>query len=123
MTSFFWKTFGGLAPAYYFRHFVFGLMFPAFVYLGVMDQPETPRWHFYGYVLVSTLLYPYSRFIYERVVEFVLGSNVFYLNGWIFLFWKLATMAVCWALAMAIAPIGLLYLYIHYSHEERKADK
>jgi hypothetical protein len=30
--------------------------------------------------LVSTLLYPYSRFVYEKVIGFIFGENVFFLG-------------------------------------------
>ncbi|EPX94334.1 hypothetical protein C404_29425, partial [Ralstonia sp. AU12-08] len=33
MNTLFAKTFGGLSRAYYFRHFLFGVIFPAFIFL------------------------------------------------------------------------------------------
>lgn len=73
-----------------------------------------------GVVLVTainTLLYPYARFVYESVVGFIMGGNVFFVNAFFMLFVKLMTMALCWAGAIFIAPIGLAYLYYHHSKE------
>lgn len=43
MASFFWKTFGGLRPAYYFRHFFFGLVFPGLIYVSTKDHRHPRR--------------------------------------------------------------------------------
>jgi hypothetical protein len=40
---------------------------------------------------------------------------VFFVNAFLMLFVKLITMALCWAGAMFIAPVGLAYLYYHHS--------
>jgi hypothetical protein len=63
-------------------------------------------------LVVNTLLYPYSRFVYEGVMGFIVGQNVFWMNV---LFMKLVTMALCWSCAIFIALIGLAYLYYHHS--------
>jgi hypothetical protein len=123
MASFFWKTFGGLQPAYYFRHLFFGLMIPALMYLGSKDSAHPPSWEIYLYWFGSTVLYPYSRFVYESIVGFIVGDNVFYLNAWILLFWKLLTMFACWALAVGLAPLGLTYLYVCHSRRGKQADE
>jgi len=115
MSALFWRTFGGLAPAYYFRHFFFGLMFPVLMYFGNRDNLYPPGWQAYVYSAVSTLLYPYSRFVYESVVGFVLGRNVFFVNGGVLLVSKFVTMLACWVFAVFVAPIGLLYLYLRGS--------
>ena len=67
------------------------------------------------FTIISTLLYPYSRFVYESIVGFVMGENVFFVNAIFMLMAKFFTMAMCWAAAIFIAPIGLAYLYYHHS--------
>lgn len=120
MKSVFWKTFGGLSAPYYFRHFLFGLMFPAFLYFSLRDNPHPPPpLTVYLFVITSSVLYPYSRFAYEGVVSFVLGDNFFLINIWVMLLAKFLTMFACWLLAVFIAPVGLIYLYVHHSREER----
>jgi hypothetical protein len=67
--------------------------------------------------VVSTLLYPYARFVYESVVGFIMGENVFFVNALLMLGAKIITMFVCWFLAIFIAPLGLLYLYWYHSRQ------
>lgn len=116
MNGFFSKTFGGLSPAYYLRQLFFGsLILAAFVSISL--KSETTR---YGVIAVAvdlTLLYPYSRFVYERVVGFVIGENVFFVNALFMLMVKTFTMVLCWGFAYVIAPVGLIYLYFHYSRQ------
>lgn len=111
------KTLGGLSRAYYIRQFLFGLIFPA-LFLFAMNQDTNPHpvaFGTYALLAVNTLLYPYSRFVYESVIDYILGRNVFFVNALLMLFVKLMTMILCWSFAIFIAPIGLLYLYFHHS--------
>ncbi|XVJ69649.1 MAG: hypothetical protein HEQ39_08340 [Rhizobacter sp.] len=110
------KTFGGLSPQYYFRQFFFGVIFPLMIY-SVLSQQETVPMPYLmiGLLIVNTLLYPYARFVYEGIVGFIIGENVFLVNTFLMLFVKFMTMTVCWSFAIFIAPVGLLYLYIHHS--------
>jgi hypothetical protein len=66
-------------------------------------------------LVVNTLLYPYSRFVYESIMNFIMGQNVFFVNALLMLGVKLMTMLLCWAFAIFVAPIGLAYLYYHHS--------
>jgi hypothetical protein len=118
MKSVFWKTFGGLSAPYYLRHFAFGLMFPAFLYFSLRHNPGPPAPPLiYLLVIANAFLYPYSRFAYEGVVSFILGENFFFINMWVMLFAKFLTMFACWLFAIAIAPLGLVYLYVRHSRE------
>lgn len=118
MKTVFRKTFGGLSAPYYFRHFIFGLMFPAFLYFSLRHNPGPPAPPFiYLLVITNMILYPYARFAYEGVVSFILGENFFFINMWVMLFTKFLTMFICWFFAILIAPLGLLYLYVHHAKE------
>ena len=119
MAFLFWKTFGGLTAPYYFRHFFFGLMFPVITYFSLRDNLYPPPLiATYAFVAANTLLYPYARFVYESVVHFILGDSVFYINAGVHLLWKFLTMYCCWFLAIPIAPVGLVYVYLLHSKEE-----
>lgn len=109
------KTFGGLTPQYYFRHFIFAFVFSLF--FGYMaSQASTPMpLAFYGFLVINTLLYPYSRFVYEGIVGFIMGDNVFFVSMVAMLIAKVVSMTFCWSFAILIAPIGLAYLYYHHS--------
>jgi len=109
------KTFGGLSLQYYFRQFVFGLVFPAFIYFMASKGTHPIQINVIVLMLINTLLYPYSRFVYESIMNFIIGKNFFLVNGLFMLIAKLFTMLLCWSMAIFIAPIGLAYLYYHHS--------
>ena len=108
MHPMFKKIFCTLSPQYYWRHFVFGLIFPVIYFAVVMPQVSFVMVLF---LIVSTFLYPYSRFVYESVMRFIMGNNVFIVNAVLMLFVKVLTMTMCFFWAIFMAPIGLLYLY------------
>ncbi len=72
-----------------------------------------------AFVVINTLLYPYSRFVYESIMDFIMGDNVFFLNAILILVVKFISMALCWGFAVFIAPVGLAYLYYYHSKEEK----
>lgn len=116
MPSFLANTFGGLSANYYIRQFLFGLGITAVLYLaitqgkGVGEMPLAV----WPLLVLNTLLYPYARFIYEQVIGYVMGDNVFFLPLIIMLPVKLFTMLMCWSWAIIIAPFGLAYLYFYH---------
>lgn len=112
------KTFGGLSKPYYFRQFFFGLLFFAVILFPAFRSPQGVPFSLVVLVTINTLLYPYARFVYESIVGFVMGDNVFFVNAFLMLLVKVMTMALCWGFAVFIAPIGLAYLYFHHSKAE-----
>lgn len=109
------KTFGGLSAAYYVRNLLFALIFLIFFILIFSRSSQPAPIGAMVFLVVSTLLYPYARFVYESIAGFVMGNNVFFVNAIVMLFVKLFTMAMCWAFAIFIAPVGLAWLYWHHS--------
>ena len=113
------KTFGGLSVQYYIRNFLFGLVIAALnIYMLTLAE-QSQAIGIWFFILISTLLYPYSRFVYESIVEYIMGGTVFFVNAIFMLVTKVITMLMCFAMAVFIAPIGLLYLYYHHSKAER----
>jgi len=115
------KTFGGLSLQYYFRQFLFGLIFPVLIYfmMSWSANANPVSLAVIGVMLINTVLYPYSRFVYEGIVGFVVGQNMFWVNALFLLFVKLMTMALCWGLAIFVAPVGLAYLYFQNGKANR----
>ena len=109
------KTFGGLTLQYYFRNFVFGLAISAGLAFLALKGSSEPSMDFLALGVLNTFLYPYSRFVYESVVRFIQGGNVFFSGIGIWGILKIFSMLLCWAWAIFIAPIGLAYLYWHHS--------
>ena len=109
MQKFLKKTLGGLSAKYYFRQFVFGLAIAIFIFM--VSKPITLGASLM--IIISTLLYPYSRFVYESIIGFIMGENVFFANAIIVLIAKICTMLTCWVCAVFVAPIGFIYLYFY----------
>lgn len=125
------KTFGGLDKAYYFRHLffaiIFGAIFIAFQYntfTHIVDRNLTDAQIssmqmsnvvMYIYIVICMFLYPYARFVYESIMNFLMGENVFFINIFILFFWRLFVMMMLFCFAPIIAPIGLLYLWYYHS--------
>lgn len=116
MTSLLQKTFGGLSKEYFIRQFLFGLIFPAIFYF-IASQNEGMSYPVPTilFMAINTLLYPYSRFSYESILEYIMGDNVFFGSAIFMMLVKFLTMTICWAFAVFIAPFGLVYLYFHHS--------
>jgi len=118
------KTLGGLTKQYYFRQFFFGCLFLAFfVFISFSASNEASTagialstWVWF---VINTILYPYSRFVYETIVGFIMGENVLFGSIFLVMGVKLFTMLLCWFCAIFIAPIGLIYLYFHHTKQEK----
>jgi hypothetical protein len=113
------KTFGGLSASYLLRQFIFGLIFPVAIFSILNDGKHPLQLSMIVMLVVNTLLYPYSRFVYESVMNFIVGDNVFFVNAILLLAFKFMTMMLCWTLAVFIAPLGLAYLYFYHSKSDR----
>ncbi|MRT01675.1 hypothetical protein GJQ57_23800 [Ralstonia pickettii] len=103
------KSLGGLTLPYYLRHLCFALIFPFMLLAQVSHQAGAG-----GMILlavVNTLLYPYARYLYERVWGFIMGDTKFMMGVLWVSAGKLITMMACWCLAIVLAPISLVYLY------------
>ena len=115
MGKFLQKTFGGLDKAYYFRHFVFGAVIGGLIIYIALKNPDGVPYGLMATAVINTFLYPYSRFVYESIMNFIMGDNVFFTNALFFLVSKLIMMLLCWAFAVFVAPVGMLYLYYHHT--------
>ena len=121
MQDIFWKTFGGLSKEYYLRQLFFGGLMAAFMIFVVFSgKADIGR---YAFILISLGLYPYSRFVYESICNFILGDNILIFNAAIMMFFKLFVIIICFIMAMFIAPVGMLYLYFHHSKHDKIAQE
>ncbi|PMR67267.1 hypothetical protein [Halomonas heilongjiangensis] len=114
MRHFIAMTFGGLSPRYYLRQLFFGAGMSALLLFVVMQGEAPLRMDLVVLLLVNALLYPYSRFVYEQAMGFLMGDNMFFVNAMLLLSVKLFTMMLCWGFAIFIAPLGLAYLFFYH---------
>ncbi len=113
MKEFLRCTFGGLKTSYLIRQYIFGVLIAAFYFNAATSNGQVLSLGTMAMFAINTLLYPYSRFVYESIVGFVLGENTFYVNAILMLIVKAITMVICWGAAIFIAPLGLAYIYYH----------
>jgi len=116
----FLDVFKGLTTEYFLRQLFFGSLIAGLIIYMDMQGAGEPKYGLIAMAVVNTLLYPYSRFAYESIIEFILGSNMFIHNSLVFFMWKFITMSLCWALAIFIAPVGLLFIYIYQRKKKRE---
>ena len=100
---------------YYLRQFFFSLAIAAFIFFMSMQGGRSMPIGMLVFTIINTFLYPYSRFVYESIIGFVMGENVFFVNAIFMLIIKFLTMGMCWVFAIFVAPIGFAYLYYHHS--------
>lgn len=96
MKRFLSKTFGGLETSYYLRHLFFGLAMTILFSWGMFVSDNPAKWTNISAFVAFGVLYPYSRFVYESVLGFVFGENVFFVNAFLLLITKIITMVMCW---------------------------
>jgi hypothetical protein len=111
MNKIFAKTFGGLTRQYLFRQYFFGIVLGLLGLMVLNRHPDGSHARAMLGIFLNTALYPYSRFVYESVVEFIVGDNVFWGSAIFMLGVKLVTMVMCFVAAPLLAPLGLAYLY------------
>ena len=119
MNTFIQKTFGGLSKPYYFRQLFFGLLMACGMFIFVVkifDHEVTTL--FIAYLTINTILYPYSRFVFDSVMSFIFGNNVFFFAIDLWLLLKVLAIGFCFTASVFIAPIGLLYLYFYHSKQQ-----
>lgn len=109
MRSILVKSFGGLGLRSYIRHLLFGAAIAGYMMLATQGR-FLQHAGFLPWAIITTLLYPYARYAYESAVAYIVGTNQFWTSTWIFLLVKFFTMTLCWAFAVFIAPVGLLFL-------------
>ena len=121
MIKFLQRLLSGLDKSYLLRQYFFGVLI-AIVFLYPMTS--TGREVYFPLIVlasINTLLYPYARFVYESIMDFIIGSNRFWFSGplliAVFMF-KLVMMLLVWSFAIFVAPIGMLYLYFRNGREE-----
>ena len=119
MSNFIKTTFGGLSSSYYIRQLIFGCLLAAIPLSLTLNSEKSVTVGFIVFTIVSTFLYPYSRFVYEEVMRFITGDNVFVVSAVALLVAKAITMILCFSFAIFVAPIGLMYLYFYHRKQAK----
>ena len=122
MNRFLQKTFGGITRTFYWRQFLFGLLFYIPLMYQYLKLLKVEDMYVSGFIMlilsVMQFLFPYARFVYHSITDFLLGGNVLIVNVFIMLIYKLIVGAICWVFSPIIAFFGLVYLYFYHSRKE-----
>lgn len=124
----------GLNPSYYWRHFVLGSIITIIIsglqiYVGITNPEISAGTEIIGILsyiagaLFLLILYPFSRFAYESIVEFVMGNNVIISNALLFLTYKYISYAILLCFSFVIAPIGMIILFFYNKHQFKLAQE
>ncbi|MGK7609017.1 hypothetical protein ACSRB5_22500, partial [Salmonella enterica] len=68
---------------------------------------QNPSGMMVGFVIlfvINALLYPFARFVYEQVVWFIMGENVFVIRAIVMLMGEVMAMCLWWMFSIGIAP-------------------
>jgi hypothetical protein len=111
------NIFGSVSPQYLIRAYLISLAIAViwfFANQAALEQ-NSQKILWYGYILVSALLFPFAKLVWDEVRDLIIGNNaVTYFGLWAigvnFMF-KAIVNVLLWALAIFIAPLGILYLW------------
>ena len=117
------KILGGLSVSDYLRHLFFGIIMAIFFIYMFYNLGRASIVAVLVFT-INALIYPYSRLLYESIVDFIFGNNVFFVNALFLLATKIITMLMCFGFAIFItAPAGLMYIYLYYQNKNKPFDK
>ncbi|UNV68170.1 hypothetical protein MP387_03555 [Streptococcus oralis] len=104
------NIFVALNKGWLIRHYLFSLGALAIFAFALKNDPS-----FYptGFIffLVSSFFYPFAMFVYESIVELIMGDNILFLPALVLVIWKIVRFFVIWTFSIPIGIIGLIYLY------------
>lgn len=111
------SIFGFVSPQYLIRAYLISLVIAViwfFANQAALEQ-NSQKILWYGYILVSALLFPFAKLVWDEVRDLIIGNNgITYFGLWAigvnFMF-KAIVNILLWALAIFIAPLGILYLW------------
>ncbi len=120
-------AFKGLQKSYYWRHFILILWLPALMScMMYYSMSRSGNITSNGIALIViwcllTFIYPYARFVYECIVDFIMGNTVFITSIKVMLVWKFVIAALLFFFSMFIAPVGLVILFFYNKKQYQKA--
>ena len=109
------KIFFGIPQKYFLRQLMFSItFFILFVIILSYSKSNTTTIGYYEMIIfysINTILYPYSRFLYESITSFILGDNIVAFNFFIMMIIKILSIIICWQCAIIFTPLSLIYIY------------
>ena len=63
------------------------------------------------FLTICSAFYPFAMYVYESIVNFFVGENLFILPLKFVIIWKVVRFVIIWLFSIPIGLIGLIYLY------------
>lgn len=105
------RIFGSLKPSYLIRAYVIGgAIFAIYATFSVQSATESSP-AFWIYCAVSTILFPFSKLVWDEIMSMMMGGAIFMVNALIMIFLKVVINVLLWASAILVAPFGVLFLW------------
>lgn len=111
MRKFIATIYGTLSLSYLIKQYVFGSIMYALMLYANGANPIHKTGVFICLTL-SLVLYPFAMFVYDSIVDTLLGNWIVPVPAVLLLIWLPVKIVLIFAFAVLIAPIGMLYIYI-----------
>lgn len=105
------NIFKSMDNSWLIRHYLFSF---AFLIVLTINGKDSQSFFPIGFLffLLSSLLYPFAMFVYESLINLIVGDNLFILPLIPMLIWKFVRFVFIFILAIPIGVIGFIYLYL-----------
>ncbi len=103
------ELFASLNASYLMRQYVFGFICYALL---IYINKDTLNAQIIVILTISLLLYPFAMFVYDSIVNFLLGDNIVFKSlGLTIILGVIKTVGI-FVFSIFIAPVGIIYLYL-----------
>lgn len=107
------RIFGAINPRFLARSYLLGAaIFALVTWLSLQADGDLGR-ALPAILLgvVSTLLFPFAKLVWNSARDFIMGDNLVVMNALVVFAAKFAVNLVLWMFAVLVAPIGVIYLW------------
>jgi len=105
------RIFGSVDRAYLIRAYIISFAIFAF-YAAIFSRgTHTIYPSAWAFLIVNTILFPFSKLVWDEIMSLLLGRNMFILPAIFLMFAKLIINVALWAGAIFVAPLGILWLW------------
>lgn len=122
--QFYYFSLKGLSRSYYWESFIKGAIVPVilvaiYIYAGKSSLSQILQFSL-GW-LVLLIFYPFSKFVYDTLMNFLMGNTIFITNVVLLFLWRYFVYAILLCFSIFIAPIGWIILFFLNKSEYKKA--
>ncbi|KAB0537746.1 MULTISPECIES: hypothetical protein [Pseudochrobactrum] len=105
------RILNGVERTYLIRAWLIGACFFALMVTVALQAKNGAQFAPLFYFAICTLMFPFSKLVWDELKNLVMGQNIFLMNALILMMLKLFINALLWAFAPFIAIIGIGYIW------------